>query len=97
MAQLNQLVGIIELDADPNLDAPADENIGQTLRRLRSGADGSHRSPGDGPLCAAGFHWQHTDPSPGAVVVLSADLRQLHCDLECEWARLLDQLLWLDT
>ena len=36
MAQLNQLVGIIELDADPELDATSDEDITQTLRRLRS-------------------------------------------------------------
>lgn len=90
MAQMNQLVGIIELDAEPDLDAPLDENIGQTLQRLRSGA----------PLLVAGStdldepadSWLTVAESE-SVVVLKADLGRLLCDLESELARLLDRLL----
>jgi len=94
MAQLNQLVGIIELDADPELDATSDENITQTLRRLRSvvpdgaGADSSLTVYSFGP------HWNGVDDTMSdSVVMLKADLRQLRCELESELAKLLDQLL----
>ncbi len=99
MAQQHQLVGIIELDIASELDATLDENIGQTLRRLRSGADRATQQIGPSDAVDYSFpcsesHW---DSIAGArsdsVVVLTADLRQLHSDLETELARLLDRLL----
>ena len=95
MAQLNQLVGIIELDADPELDATSDENITLTLRRLRSvDPDVSGPEPNCLPFCSLGPTWNGVDDTMSdSVVVLKADLRQLHCELESELARLLDRLL----
>ena len=95
MAQTNQLVGIIELDADPELDATSDENITLTLRRLRSVVpEVSGMEPLDLPFCSSGPLWNGVDDAmTDSVVVLKADLRQLHCELESELARFLDRLL----
>ena len=93
MAQLNQLVGIIELDADPDLDTPLDENIGQTLRRLRS-CDDAGPDAATLSLCSDAPCWHDVDDSQEpSVVVLKADLAQLRCELESELAMLLDRLL----
>ena len=104
MAQLTQLVGIIELDADPELDATLDENISQTLRRLRSVApehnNPEHNNPEDfGPesaglaFCCSSPAWKGIDEAlSDRVVVLKTDLRQLHWELESELAKLLDRL-----
>ncbi len=93
MARSTQLVGIIELDADPNLDACGDEDLGQTLRRLRSTWGQSERDlPTEPPL------WDPSEGSvSGRVMVISADVGQLRCELQRELARLMDRLLLLDT
>ena len=95
MAQLNQLVGIIELDADPELDATSDEDITQTLRRLRSVVpDGGATDPNCVTVYSYSPPWNGVDDTMSdSVVVLKADLPQLRCDLESELARLLDHLL----
>ena len=92
MAQLNQLVGIIELDADPELDATSDENISQTLRRLRSvapdGVRNGRRKLTWRSVVLRFRPWNSIDDTMSdSVVVLKADLRQLHCELESELAR----------
>jgi hypothetical protein len=90
MAQTNQLIGVIELDTDADLDTSLDENIGQTLRRLRRGDDGT--SGHDPAVCDWSETSQDMDHSD-SVLVLQADLGRLRCELESELARLLDRLL----
>ncbi len=96
MDHQNQLAGIIELDADPKLDATSDDNIGQTLRRLRgSVSDASCPDAFGVSFCSTGPDWNGVDDTMSdSIVVLRADLRQLHCELESEFGRILDQLFW---
>jgi hypothetical protein len=90
MSQQNQLVGIIEIDADPRLSVPADDTIRETLRRLRCQCDATVN--GDSvELWADGRADQEF--ACESVHILKADLRQLRADLESELGRLLDQLL----
>ncbi len=95
MAQQPQLVGLIELDVAPELDVTLDENIGQTLRRLRRTTDRNTEPATNAfSFSYAQSEWHSaTEPCHDGVIVLMADLHQLHSDLESELARLLDRLL----
>lgn len=86
MAPRNQVVGIIEIDADPVWDATFDESFGETLRCLR------HHSSDSPPDCDT--DWDASDePFQDAVVVLRADLHQLRHELHLELAGFLQRLL----
>ncbi len=92
MGPQNQLIGIIEIDADPTLDATLDDNFGETLQQIR----GEHPTWNSEPLCSADSccYWDEgEDMHANGVVVLTADLRQLHTDLENELAQFIDRLL----
>jgi len=95
MAPSNQLVGIIEIDAGVNPDAPSDDNIGQTLLRLGSSASAT---TADDPMACSDGHGQLSptqiiDDHPDAFVILSADLWRLHHQLQGELARVFDDLM----
>lgn len=92
MGPQNQLIGIIEIDADPTLDATTDDSFGETLRQIRC----EHPAWSGEFLCPADScgHWDEgEDRRSGGVIVLTADLRQLHTDLENELAQFIDRLL----
>ncbi len=93
MASQNQLVGIIEIDADSTLDATSDEQFGDALRQIRCAnlddASGRDSVPG-GSDCL----WdQQPDLTCDDLVWLTANLDQLHSDLEHTLARFIDRLL----
>ncbi len=92
MASQNQLVGIIEIDADPALDALSDGSLHETLRAFRC-----PRPQCDGfPHCSLDSYEFWADAQDSQLeggVVLAADVRQLHRDLEEELAVFIDRLL----
>ena len=95
MAPYSQLVGIIDLDADPETDVTRDENIGHTLQRLRGTPRQARRPEPAGSTVPSG---KPTDDrlassTTESVVVLRADLRQLHLDLESALVMVLNRLL----
>ena len=101
MASPSHPVGIIELDVDPHLKAVSDEDVGQTLRRLRSiKAMPANSSCLSFPCLSSTITSvgpQNAKQPAQAVATLTADLQQMRLDLESELAALLDQLLWSDS
>jgi hypothetical protein len=98
MAQSTQLVGIIELDVDPDLDAFSDDDLGQTLRRLRSSWNGFEHAD-ELLLNAMSESWPvgGDGRATSSVVVVAADVGQLRYELQRELSRLMTRLLLLDS
>ncbi len=96
MAPQNQLIGIIEMDADPVLEATLDDSFEATLRQIRcSSVDLSVLDLGSQPPCYSDSFcfWDEDEEVSSDCVVMTANLRQLHTDLENELAEFIDRLL----
>ncbi len=87
MTQQYQSVGIIEIDAHPQLASSSPGSIGEALRELRRAAPAQQDLEAD--PC-----WDLSDDSlPDSVIVLKANLQQLHWELENELTKFIDRLL----
>ena len=94
MAPRNSVVGIIEIDEDPMGDATLDADLGQTLRHLRRPLPESDDADALLTCSSEETDWEFgTEEIHDSVVVLRADLCQLHHELERELACFLQRLL----